>query len=991
MRRLAILLALLPAAALAQTDSDGDSVPNALELNGYRFDVSSGEFVACTPGPVGCYVTDPLSWSSDGDPYGDGQEASGVNMDATVAVPYNSPLVAAYPVIEVALASYSFNADITITDAAGRELTSQSTISHSVETTAEVSVTVGTEAEWPGGVSASAEATASYSETRGYTAEQTSGQALNWETATTVETGDAGTLTLSLVARNTGGATALNVRPRFSVAIGGDVLATVTPDEPFRQSLAPGEASPAVVPEVGGEPLSLTLTFDQLVALQTGAAVTIEVVDVLADIQRWRPQDSNWECGSGDTCSWTSFQNQILPRTLRLLVDFGYTGDPDAQVPSRFRGSPYEFRVYTGSPNSNPEFTLRDVLRLVDFELEPDGGQLLIEGRPYPAQWVLTAQADADGYSPILDAWDDAGQPDDLLGLVMPTQATLLMASPDPLDPGPVVTGAALTKDLLDLRISANGTGSIPIVSAEARIDQYGATRTVPLARDGLAWSLPDEVVPAVPIGAARTTVTFTDRFGTVTTVEAGDLGLPVLPVASCPDVPEADRRPNEVLSYAPLSVTGFDAVVFPDGDTATPVEVFCGQGSPLTRAWVPKETGETLNGLYGAVWVDEHVAVVVGNLTVLRSTDGGRSWTNIPVDGLTTTLRDVARRPDTGTLVAVGGGNGANVILRSEDDGLSWVSAPPSTTRTFSGVAHAGGDTWFAVGQDRIMVSTNDGKSWGGIADDPGVTGSRVSVAFRDAQTGIVLDTGTSTAGTGRTWRTTDGGVTWTNVFTATGVTDVAYAGDDTWYLTQRTPGGSVNVLRSRENGAGGTWSVLPLPDIARPRSVAFSSRDVGFVASDEGISRTDDGGATWTFEPRTDADDRARAVALYGENRGLVTGIYGIVKLTTSGGGHPTLRPVASEPGAEPPPEPPHLDAPYPNPFRNRATVTYALTAPGPVSLTVHDVLGRRVAQLAEGEQTSGSHTVTFDGHGLAAGVYVVRLMAGDRAAARRVTLVR
>ena len=986
MRHLAFLLVLLPAIALAQTDSDGDSVPNGLELNGYRFDVASGEFVSCTPGTPGCYVTDPLSWSSDGDPYGDGQEASGVNMDATVAVPYNSPLVAAYPVIEVALASYAFTPRITITDASGQTLSSQSTISHSVETTAETSVTVGTEASWPGGVTASAEATASYSETRSYSSEQTSGQELNWETASTIETGDAGALLLSLVARNTGGATALNVRPRFSIAIGDDILATITPDQPFRESLAPGEASPAVVPEVNGAPLSLTLTFDQLVALQTGAPVTIEVVDVLADIQRWRPQDSNWECGSGDTCSWTSFQNQILPRTLRLLVDFGYSGDPDAQVPFRFRGNPYEYRVYTGSPSTDPGFTLRDVLRLVDFELAAAGGELLVETRPYPSQWLLTAQADADGYSPILEAWETAGRPDDLLDLVMPTQATLLMASPDPSDPGPVVAGAALTKNLLDFRISANAKGSIPITSAVARVDQYGSIVSVPLVADRLHWILPDDIALPFPIGAARTSVTFTDRLGAMTTVEEGTFKLPIRPVASCPQVPAADRRPTQAMSQ--IGVVGFEAIVFPDQSPDTPVEVFCGEGSNLTRYWVPKQTGVSPNGLYGSVWVNEQVAIVVGNLTILRSTDGGRTWTPVIVDGLSTTLWDVARRPDTGTIVAVGGGTG--VVFRSEDDGQTWTSIDPATTRTLSAVAYAGGDTWFAVGQDRIMFSTDDGETWGGVLNDPGVTGKRVGVAFRDTQTGIVLDTGTSSGGTGRTWRTTDGGQSWSNVFTATGVTDVTYAGDDTWYVTQRTPGGSTNVLRSRQNGAPGTWDVIDLPGATSPHSVEFATPEVGYVVGNAGIFRTMDGGDTWTLEPGADAEDRLRSVAVYDENRSLATGIYGLIKLTTSGGGTPVLTPVAGEAGPQVAPAA-ALAPPYPNPSRGHATIPFALDAPAYVRLAVYDVLGREVARLVEGERAAGPHEAAFDGRGLAAGAYLVRLAAGEHVAVRRLTLVR
>lgn len=59
--------------------------------------------------------------------------------------------------------------------------------------------------------------------------------------------------------------------------------------------------------------------------------------------------------------------------------------------------------------------------------------------------------------------------------------------------------------------------------------------------------------------------------------------------------------------------------------------------------------------------------------------------------------------------------------------------------------------------------------------------------------------------------------------------------------------------------------------------------------------------------------------------------------------------------------------------------------------------DLLGRRVASLADGAYEAGRHAAVLDGRGLASGVYVVRaVMAAEyggaaRTFARRVTLVR
>jgi hypothetical protein len=83
--------------------------------------------------------------------------------------------------------------------------------------------------------------------------------------------------------------------------------------------------------------------------------------------------------------------------------------------------------------------------------------------------------------------------------------------------------------------------------------------------------------------------------------------------------------------------------------------------------------------------------------------------------------------------------------------------------------------------------------------------------------------------------------------------------------------------------------------------------------------------------------------------------------------------------------------LAAAYPNPFRSATTVSYQLSTPAVVRLAVYDVLGRRVAVLAEGRRAAGDHRATFGASGLASGVYFVVLEADGQRAARKVMVVR
>jgi hypothetical protein len=83
-------------------------------------------------------------------------------------------------------------------------------------------------------------------------------------------------------------------------------------------------------------------------------------------------------------------------------------------------------------------------------------------------------------------------------------------------------------------------------------------------------------------------------------------------------------------------------------------------------------------------------------------------------------------------------------------------------------------------------------------------------------------------------------------------------------------------------------------------------------------------------------------------------------------------------------------------PNPFVAPGEIAYSLPVAGPVRLAVYDVQGRARAVLAEGVAEPGRHVVRWDarsasGARLEAGVYFVRLTAGDRVETRKLTLVR
>lgn len=79
------------------------------------------------------------------------------------------------------------------------------------------------------------------------------------------------------------------------------------------------------------------------------------------------------------------------------------------------------------------------------------------------------------------------------------------------------------------------------------------------------------------------------------------------------------------------------------------------------------------------------------------------------------------------------------------------------------------------------------------------------------------------------------------------------------------------------------------------------------------------------------------------------------------------------------------------YPNPVRTHTTLPFSLDATMPVALDVYDALGRHVARVADGEYAAGAYALPFDASGLASGVYVVRLHAGETLLQRRLVVTR
>jgi hypothetical protein len=83
--------------------------------------------------------------------------------------------------------------------------------------------------------------------------------------------------------------------------------------------------------------------------------------------------------------------------------------------------------------------------------------------------------------------------------------------------------------------------------------------------------------------------------------------------------------------------------------------------------------------------------------------------------------------------------------------------------------------------------------------------------------------------------------------------------------------------------------------------------------------------------------------------------------------------------------------LEQNYPNPFNPTTVVSFQLPEASNVRLVVYDILGREVSVLVNERKAAGSYSVSFDAQGMASGMYLYRLQAGNFVQTRKLLLLK
>jgi photosystem II stability/assembly factor-like uncharacterized protein len=409
--------------------------------------------------------------------------------------------------------------------------------------------------------------------------------------------------------------------------------------------------------------------------------------------------------------------------------------------------------------------------------------------------------------------------------------------------------------------------------------------------------------------------------------------------------------------------------------------------------------------------FVGSQVGYIVGQGgTLLRTTDGGAQWSMQTFAGL-----NLWRLKFTSPMVGwiVGSTSGKHgLIMKTTDGGGTWITQDSSFQKSYAtGVCFQDASRgWVVVSASypdtvgSIYRTIDGGARWQPVSD-PRIAWPN-DVVFTDSLTGFVVGE------YGAIVKTTDGGISWREVFRAGYSASGGKPAEEPLrriVFTDKNHGWAVGGIsgvetKVRTTDGGNTWqnSFIPMGGGSLQGLWFTDSQNgwaVGGVVSGPIIERTTDGGATWGRQTHALAKNNLInlwAVCMTSNNEGYVVGDSGYILKTTNGGGSSQLMISGVSDHVSEIPNDFVLSQNYPNPFNPTTRIEFALTRTSQVTLVVRNVLGQTVSTILEGAYAAGIHVVTWHGRDpsgiqLPSGAYFYTLKTSDFSITKAMVLLK
>ena len=179
-------------------------------------------------------------------------------------------------------------------------------------------------------------------------------------------------------------------------------------------------------------------------------------------------------------------------------------------------------------------------------------------------------------------------------------------------------------------------------------------------------------------------------------------------------------------------------------------------------------------------------------------------------------------------------------MLLSTVDGGANWQAQPLDTKERLMDITFVGESGWIAGYQGLILHTADGGKTW--AKQKTGTTQTLETIFFLDANHGWVV------GWAGTILRTSNGGRAWEKIqadAASWSLTSVFFRDTQNGWMV----GFAGQILRSRDGGA--TWKLQTSPVKSWLTAVVFDGANRGWIAYDDGLLLSEDGGETWTTVP--------------------------------------------------------------------------------------------------------------------------------------------
>jgi photosystem II stability/assembly factor-like uncharacterized protein len=289
-----------------------------------------------------------------------------------------------------------------------------------------------------------------------------------------------------------------------------------------------------------------------------------------------------------------------------------------------------------------------------------------------------------------------------------------------------------------------------------------------------------------------------------------------------------------------------------------------------IVPAMLPAQTAEnwervdhrTEFTLWDVSFADSLHGSIVGDYgVIMRSTDGGRSWTQrLSSDQFA--FRNIYYINDS---IAVASGF-RGTFHRSTDAGATWTRIPLPDEKTYPGMSVVGNTVWLSGENGNVLKSTDQGRTWVRLAS--GIEDMIGNIAFADANNGWCASVQRDLL------HSSDGGATWNkqeidSFFPVS--TLYARSAQECWLAGR-------HGLLMRTTDAGRSWQRIPAYDTDY-FDLKFDAKGRGWAVGKRGaIVRGQQDNSSWKLHDLTPAK-ALHAITFLPNNQAVAVGENGAV----------------------------------------------------------------------------------------------------------------